>query len=64
MLIPQDDDTTRALTLDAETILSIESTIRNLDRLAKTFHEICSGLTTQILLFSSKIFSVKKIHFF
>ena len=34
---------------------SIESAIRNLDRLAKTFHEICSGLTTQILLLSGKI---------
>ncbi|CAF0846668.1 unnamed protein product [Rotaria sordida] len=51
-LVPQDDDKNRSLTLDSNTISSIEASIRNLDRLTKTFHEICSGLTTQILLLS------------
>ncbi|CAF0855330.1 unnamed protein product [Rotaria sordida] len=49
-LVPQEDDINRSLTLDTDTISSIELTIRHLDRLAKTFHEICSDLTTQILL--------------
>ena len=53
-LVPQEDDTTRSLTLDKDTIASIESSIRNLDRLAKTFHEICAGLTTQILMLSGR----------
>ena len=35
---------------------SIETTIRNLHRLAKTFQEICSSLTTQILMLSGKLF--------
>ncbi len=55
-LVPQEDDTTRSLTLDTNTISSIELTIKNLDRLAKTFHEICSGLTTQILMLSGRFY--------
>ncbi|CAF1334369.1 unnamed protein product [Adineta steineri] len=51
-LVPQEDNTNHSLILDTKTISSIESTIRNLDRLTKTFHEICSGLTTQILILS------------
>ncbi|CAF4496970.1 unnamed protein product, partial [Rotaria sp. Silwood2] len=51
-LVPQDEDKNRLLTLDSNSISSIEASIRNLDRLTKTFHEICSGLTTQILLLS------------
>ncbi|CAF4319106.1 unnamed protein product [Rotaria socialis] len=51
-LVPQEDDKNRSLVLDSNSISSIESSIRNLDRLTKTFHEICSGLTTQILLLS------------
>ncbi len=53
-LVPQENDTTRSLTLDSDTRSSIELSIRNLDRLAKTFHEICSGLTTQLLMLSGK----------
>ncbi|CAF4117536.1 unnamed protein product [Rotaria sp. Silwood2] len=49
-LVPQEDDMNRSLTLDTDTISSIELTVRHLDRLAKTFHEICTDLTTQILL--------------
>jgi len=55
-LVPQEDDTTRSLTLDTNTISSIELTIKNLDRLTKTFHEICSGLTTQILMLSGRFY--------
>ncbi|CAF3818655.1 unnamed protein product [Rotaria sordida] len=51
-LVLKDDDKNRSLILDANSISSIESSIRNLDRLTKTFHEICSDLTTQILLLS------------
>ncbi|CAF1105534.1 unnamed protein product [Rotaria sp. Silwood1] len=51
-LVPQDDDKNRSLILDSNSISSIETSIRNLDRLTKTFHEICSSLTTQILLLS------------
>jgi hypothetical protein len=54
-LVPQEDDTNRSLTLNSDTISSIELSIRNLDLLAKTFHEIRSGLTTQILMLSSKL---------
>ena len=49
-LVPQENDTSRSLTLDSQTISSVESSIRNLDRLTKTFHEICSALTTQLLM--------------
>jgi hypothetical protein len=60
-LVPQEADANRTLTLDSVTVASIELSIRNLDRLAKTFHEICSGLTTQILLLSgSRTFSREK----
>jgi hypothetical protein len=55
-LVPQENDTNRSLTLDSNTISSIDLSIRNLDRLAQTFHEICSGLTTQILMLSGKSF--------
>ncbi|CAF2887577.1 unnamed protein product [Rotaria sp. Silwood2] len=51
-LVAQEDDKNRSLNLDSNSISSIESSIRNLDRLTKTFHEICSGLTTKILLLS------------
>ncbi|CAF3794124.1 unnamed protein product [Adineta steineri] len=51
-LVPQEDNTNRSLMLDSNTISSVELSIRNLDRLAKTFHEICSGLTTQMLMLS------------
>ncbi|CAF3351405.1 unnamed protein product [Rotaria sp. Silwood1] len=49
-LVSHEDDMNYSLTLDTDTISSIELTIRHLDRLAKTFGEICSDLTTQILL--------------
>ncbi|CAF5000674.1 unnamed protein product, partial [Rotaria socialis] len=42
----------RSLKLDNDTISSIELAVRHLDRLAKTFHEICTDLGTQILLLS------------
>lgn len=55
-LVPEDDDKNRSLILDSNTISSIELSIRNLDRLAKTFQEICSGLTIQLHMLSGKIF--------
>ncbi|CAF3574555.1 unnamed protein product [Rotaria socialis] len=51
-LVPQEDDMNRSLKLDNDTISSIELAVRHLDRLAKTFHEICIDLGTQILLLS------------
>ncbi|CAF4664209.1 unnamed protein product, partial [Rotaria socialis] len=51
-LVPQEDDMNRSLKLDNDTISSIELAVRHLDRLAKTFHEICTDLGTQILLLS------------
>ncbi|CAF0804964.1 unnamed protein product [Rotaria sordida] len=60
-LVPQDDDKNCSLTLDSNSISSTESSIRNLDRLTKTFHEICSDLTTQILLLSDKSFLLCQI---
>lgn len=57
-MVSQDDEKNRSLILDSNSIVSIESSVRTLDRLTKTFHEICSGLTTQVLLLSGK-FSLK-----
>ncbi|CAF0773828.1 unnamed protein product [Adineta ricciae] len=51
-LVSDEDDSNRSLILDTDTISSIESTIRHLVRLTKTFYEICSGLTNQILILS------------
>ncbi|CAF1061589.1 unnamed protein product [Adineta ricciae] len=51
-LVSNEDDSNRSLVLDTDTIFSIESTIRHLVRLTKTFYEICSGLTNQILILS------------
>ncbi|CAF1664332.1 unnamed protein product [Adineta ricciae] len=51
-LVPQDENANRSISFDSNTISLIESSVRNLDRLAKTFHEICAGLTTQILMLS------------
>ena len=45
----------RLLKLDTDTISSTELAVKHLDRLAKTFHEICTDLGTQILLLSGKI---------
>ncbi|CAF2091547.1 unnamed protein product [Rotaria magnacalcarata] len=51
-LVPQEDDMNRPLKLDNDTMSSTELVVRHLDRLAKTFHEICTDLGTQILLLS------------
>lgn len=53
-LLPQEDDTTHFLVLSADTTSSMETAIRNLHRLTKTFQEISSSLTTQILMLSSE----------
>ena len=55
-LVSQDNDNNRLLILDADTISSIELAVRHLDRLSKTFHEICTELTTQILLLTGRIY--------
>ncbi|CAF0864712.1 unnamed protein product [Didymodactylos carnosus] len=49
-LIPQESDTQRWILLDTPTILAIETIIKNLERLCKTFREICNGLTSQIIM--------------
>ncbi|UJR25862.1 hypothetical protein I4U23_007212 [Adineta vaga] len=51
-LVSKEKDSNRFLILDTDTIYAIDLTIRNLTRLTKTFHEICSGLTNQILILS------------
>ena len=49
-LVSQGENSHRFLLIDGPTLESIESIIRNLNRLAKTFESICSGLSTQILM--------------
>ena len=62
--MPQENDPNRALTLDQESIVAVESSIRNLDRLTKTFHEICSDLNPQILLLSGSDSDVRLFELF
>lgn len=57
-MVPQENDTNRALILDHDSMIAVESSIRNLDRLTKTFHEICSDLNPQILLLSGIILNI------
>lgn len=61
-LLPQEDDTTHFLVLQPDALSSIETAIRNLHHLAKTFQEICSSLTTQILMLSGRSFLDNQNH--
>lgn len=47
------DETNQVLQLPCEQLSSINCAILNLDQLTKTFHEICSHLSTRILMFDN-----------